>query len=507
MLKNLFQIPDTFDPDDRRRRQVLNTLLLFFIVGGVAAESLTLLAKYTPFTFSNSGTEYFFIAGLWGEVLCVILLFTNRSPRVPAWFSSTAFIVLMIPIFSLSDNPDAVYNGRSTIMWAIPVIVGAIIFRPGYGFLIAAVICGLMQFFTLVDNQALNSANYYSMLVLFFIAYTSWLGMSIANRAIQDARRHAANLETILNSIADGVLVLDSQGSFISANPALLRMIPKDELAEICSKPLEKTISWKRKVFAVTASPVPRVGSVAVFRDETRRHEIERARDALIATVSHEFRTPLAAVMNYLEMLLMLSKMGKIDNEAFTEHLTRALESSNRLHHLIVNIIDLAQIQAGMLELKPQHFNLSALFEKSRQLLDALLNQKRLSYELSIAPDVPAEITGDPERLHQVLVNLIGNAIKFTNQGGVKVRVFLPQEGILSIEVADTGPGIPEEQLPDIFEVFRRGSNYVRRERQGAGLGLSITKEIITCMGGEISVSSALGVGSAFTVSLPCGGD
>jgi len=99
---------------------------------------------------------------------------------------------------------------------------------------------------------------------------------------------------------------------------------------------------------------------------------------------------------------------------------------------------------------------------------------------------VPAEITGDPERLHQVLMNLIGNAIKFTNQGGVKVKVSLPQEEMLSIEVADTGPGIPDEQLPDIFEVFRRGSNYAQRERQGAGLGLSITKEIITRMGGEI---------------------
>jgi signal transduction histidine kinase len=362
-----------------------------------------------------------------------------------------------------------------------------------------------MQFYNYVDNQALNSANYYSMLVLVFIAYISWLGMSIANRAIQDARRHAANLEAILNNIADGVLVLDAQGSFISANPALLRIIPEDELREMSSKPLEKIIRWRNKVFAVTASPVPGVGSVAVFRDETRRHETERARDALIATVSHEFRTPLAAVMNYLEMLLMLSKMRKIDNAAFTEHLTRALENSKRLHQLVVNTIDLAQIQAGMLELKPQRFNLSTLFEKIRQFLDVLLNQKHLSYELSIAQGVPAEITGDPERLHQALVNLIGNAIKFTNQGGVKVRVFLPREETLSIEVVDTGPGIPEEQLPDIFEVFRRGSNYVRRERQGAGLGLSITKEIVTLMGGEISVSSALGVGSVFTVSLPYG--
>ncbi len=505
MLRSLFHIPDTFAPDDRRRRQVLNTLLIFFILGDLAAESLTFLAycKCTAFVFTDSGIEYFLIPSLWGLAICFVLMFTNRSARVPVWLSGAVFMALMIALFLASDTPNEVYNGRSTIMWSIPVMVGALIFHPGYGFVIALFICGLMQFYNATDNNPANSANYYSMLVLVFIAYISWLGMTIAKHAIDDARRHAANLEAILNSIADGVLVLNLEGGFISANPALLRMIPEDDLKEICAKPLDKIIHWERKIFAVTASPVPGVGSVAVFRDETRRHETERARDALLATVSHEFRTPLAAVMNYLEMLLMLSKMRKIDNAAFTEHLTRALENSKRLQQLVSNIIDQAQIQAGVLELKRQRFDLPSLLDKSRQFLNALLQQKRLSYELSIAQDVPLEITGDPDRLHQVLVNLIGNAIKFTDQGGITVQVSLHRKETLSIEVADTGPGIPEEQLPDIFEVFRRGSNYIKREHQGAGLGLSIAKEIVTRMGGEIAVSSALGVGSAFTVFLP----
>jgi signal transduction histidine kinase len=113
------------------------------------------------------------------------------------------------------------------------------------------------------------------------------------------------------------------------------------------------------------------------------------------------------------------------------------------------------------------------------------------------------EICGDPNRLNQVLVNLIGNAIKFTNEGGIKVNVSTPTKEKLSIQVADSGLGIPPEQLPDIFEAFRRGSNYIHRERQGAGLGLSIAKEIITRMGGEISVASEPGQGSIFTVLLP----
>jgi signal transduction histidine kinase len=249
---------------------------------------------------------------------------------------------------------------------------------------------------------------------------------------------------------------------------------------------------------------VPGVGSVVIFREETRRHETERAKDAL-ATASHELRTPLGAVMNYLELLMMLNEVGQVNTAKFQEHLTRALENCKRLLNLINDILDQAQFQAGVLELRQQPFNLPALLEKSRQPLDALIKEKGLSYELNIAPDVPAEINGDPDRMQQVLSKLVSNAVKFTNQGGITVNVSLPREDLLCIEVIDTGPGIPAEQLPDIFEPFRRGSNYAQREHQGAGLGLSIAKQIVARMGGEISVSSVLGVGSTFTVFIPLG--
>jgi signal transduction histidine kinase len=321
--------------------------------------------------------------------------------------------------------------------------------------------------------------------------------------AEQATRAMAANNEAVLNNIADGVLVLDLQGNLLSANPALLRMIPEEDLPEIISEPLGKTIQWKRKVFSVTAAPVPDVGTVAVFRDETRRREMERAKDAMLATASHELRTPLTAVMNYIELMIVLTGMGRVNTTEFGEHLERALENSRRLQRLVVAILDQAQIQAGGLILKNQRINLASLFEKADQLLHSLVEQKGLSYELTIHPDVPEVIVGDPDRLHQVLVNLIGNAIKFTERGGVKVTVSTDRAERLSIAVADTGPGIPSERLPDIFEAFRRGSDYAQREHQGAGLGLSIVKEIVTRMGGNVSVSSEPGVGSIFTISIP----
>lgn len=207
--------------------------------------------------------------------------------------------------------------------------------------------------------------------------------------------------------------------------------------------------------------------------------------------------------MNYLELLLMLSQIGRANSEEFTLHLARALENSRRLQNLINDILDQAQIQAGVLKLNYQPFDLRGMLVKVGHLLGSLLQQKNLSYALAITPDVPAKILGDPDRLHQVLVNLIGNGIKFTNQGGISVNVSMNTNEKLSIQITDTGPGIPAEQLPDIFEAFRRGSNYTQREQQGAGLGLSIAREIITLMGGEISVISQLGAGSTFTVIVP----
>lgn len=501
MLKNLFRIPDTFDPDDRRRRQVLNILLIVFLPASFLFIILVLLIIYYHIDpHGSKDDEILVLPGILFLIANSVLLVANRSKSVPGWLTGIIFLALIISITSQADTPEQLYNGRSLIVWVVPIMLGSVVLRPGFAFMVAAVTCGLLWFFWHNPN---GTTNYYSIANLFIIAFISWLGMSIAERAIRDARHQAANNQAILNNIADGVLVLDLQGRLLSANPALLRMIPEGQLQKMIARPLGATVQWKHRVFSVTSSPVPEVGTVAVFRDETRRRETERARDALIATASHELRTPLAAVMNYVELLLVLGQAGRVDAAEFTEHLARALENCKRLHKLVNDILDQAQIQAGTLELKNQPFDMRALLEKTHRLLESLIEKKNLSYEMNVELDVPAEFVGDAERLQQVLVNLIGNAIKFTDQGGIKVSAAVPRKNELYIQVADSGPGIPPEQLPDIFEAFRRGSDYAQRERPGAGLGLSIVKEILTRMGGEIFVASEPGVGSTFTITLP----
>ncbi|MGC1378459.1 MAG: ATP-binding protein [Anaerolineales bacterium] len=499
MLKNLFDIPSTFESDDYRCKRSLNILLVSFT--GLAL--LVVILVFTLRVFHSVPVEMTTQPLAIAAVMIALngaLLAANRWLKTPGWLNAAIFVTCLTVAIFLADKPDELSNGTSLVAWVVPIMVGVVLLRPVFVFLITSVIS---VFILIFSSQANGVPNYYAVITLFAIALLCWLAMSIANQAIRDARRQTANIEAILNGITDGVLVLDRDGGFISANRALLKMIPEDKLREMNSKPLEETIQWKRTVFSVTASAIPGVGSVVIFRDETRRHETERAKDALLATASHELRTPLGAVMNYLELLMMLNEMGQVNTAKFQEHLTRALENCKRLLNLINDILDQAQFQAGVLELKQQIFNLPALLEKSRQPLDALLKEKGLSYELNIFPGVPAEISSDPDRMQQMLWNLISNAVKFTNQGGITVNVSLLRTDTLCIEVIDTGPGIPDEQLPDIFEPFRRGSNYAQREHQGAGLGLSIAREIVARMGGEISVSSALGVGSTFIVFLP----
>lgn len=499
MLKAIFTLPRVFSTDEHRRRMILNASLIIFTVMALLGIILILFTMNKP--SDRAQADILLKMSLLTVVTMGTLLIANRSPKVPGWLTGIIFIAFLIAFISRSDTPHELYNGRSLIAWVLPVMIGAIILSPQSVFIVVAVILGLIQFLT--PRFTGEGVNYFAMIILLIVAFISWVEMTIANNAIRTTRYETANKQAILNSIADGVLVIDLQGKLLSANPALLQMISEADLREIITKPLEKTIQWKRKIFSVTASPLPEIGTVAIFRDDTRRHEIEHARDALLATGSHELRTPLAAVMNYLELLIMLSQMGKVNGQEFSEHLMRALENSKRLQNLINDILDQAQIQAGVLTLNIQPFDLRSMLMKVGHLLGGLMQQKNLSYTLSIAYDVPSRIQGDPDRLHQVLINLIGNGIKFTNQGGINVYVSMESKEKISIKIIDTGPGIPPEQLPDIFEAFRRGSNYAQREQQGAGLGLSIAREIVTLMGGEISVISQIGTGSTFTILLP----
>ena len=242
----------------------------------------------------------------------------------------------------------------------------------------------------------------------------------------------------------------------------------------------------------------------AVMREARDLAErVARARSAFLANMSHEIRTPMNAVLGFVELIL--------DTELTTEQ-RRALElvrsSSEALLMILNDILDYSKIEAEHLELEAIPFDISKVVHATASLLAVRAREKHLELLAEVDADVPRAVRGDPTRLRQVLMNLIGNAIKFTEQGEVVVSVGATQtDGTvrLSFAVRDTGIGIAPEHIGSVFKEFTQADSTMTRRYGGTGLGLAISQRLVKLMGGEIGVKSELGRGSefAFSVTLP----
>jgi signal transduction histidine kinase len=179
------------------------------------------------------------------------------------------------------------------------------------------------------------------------------------------------------------------------------------------------------------------------------------------------------------------------------------VESADYLSQMVNDLLDEAQIESRNMTLNMGFFSPADLLQKVGTSMDVLAHNKELDLTIELSPQMPATLYGDERRLQQIIINLVGNAIKFTQQGGVKVRVFQPSAIYWAFQVIDTGAGIPKDAQAYIFEPFRQVDNSITRENRGTGLGLSITKQLVALMDGEISLESEPGQGSTFTVTLP----
>lgn len=221
----------------------------------------------------------------------------------------------------------------------------------------------------------------------------------------------------------------------------------------------------------------------------------------LLAKVSHELRTPLGAIMGFAEML----EGGVYGSNSAEQQqaLSEIIESSQYLASLVNELLNQAQLESGRLKLETSTFTPTALIEPIFSKMKILAQTKGLTLQSDIADDFPATLRGDLTRLQQILVNLISNAIKFTERGMVKVRLYRPYLHQYAIQITDTGIGIPTEAQAYIFEPFRQVDGSLTRTQAGTGLGLSIVKQLTELMGGQIYVDSQPGFGSTFTVLLP----
>jgi signal transduction histidine kinase len=230
--------------------------------------------------------------------------------------------------------------------------------------------------------------------------------------------------------------------------------------------------------------------------------ELEQAskhKSQFLANMSHELRTPLNAILGYTE--LIIDNVYGETPEKMRSVLQRIETNGKHLLGLINDVLDLSKIEAGQLALMLGDYSLKNVVQTAYTAVEPLASQKKLQLKMELPADLPAG-RGDEQRLRQVLLNLVGNAIKFTDSGEVLIKAAIA-DGSFSVAVRDTGPGISVGDQAKLFQEFQQADNSITRKKGGTGLGLAISKRIIELHGGKIWVESVLGQGSTFAFTLP----
>lgn len=348
----------------------------------------------------------------------------------------------------------------------------------------------------------------------------------------------------VFESLSDAVIVLDSELRIVELNPASLTIFDlkhgsvigkpfrevfhpwiyinendlqtpryyKEILVHDDGEPMRwmhlhvselKNGSSQNEGWIVTLRDVTSIkeneSALAIARDEAMRANSFKMQ--LLANVSHELRTPLGIILGYTDLIVRKSYGDLTDKQV--NILGRIRDSTQYLEVLVSELLDQAQLDSGKLKLSIASFEPREVLGSILSQLSLLAEGKNLTFQATISDAMPLSIVGDSQRIKQILVNLISNAIKFTETGGITVDIFTNSQTEWTLRVVDTGPGIPPEALQTIFEPFKQLAEANKTLRKGYGLGLSISRQIIKLMGGTISVESTVGKGTTFTVSLP----
>jgi PAS domain S-box-containing protein len=548
------------DADVARRGRLLNILLLGMFVADIIFGIIGFLAVISS-GWSQQDEIQLLVISVLGAVFIVGMYFLNRSGKV--YLASALFLLGLLVLIANSDETAQVVAGRTTMVFILPIIMSSVLLKPAASFVMAT-LSGLILIVLGVVNMLflsnLVSTIFVEIGIFYLVALVSWLSARSLEKALADLRvinteldRRVADRtrdlaealirvqlessknQAILESIADGVIVFDQAGVATLVNPAVSKLLNVPP-QQIVGRKIETLMAegvavsdqeavleqvrgqesavrlpglrfqWGKKTLSASFAPIQIQqdtgrGTVAVFRDFTREAELENMKSMLVSMVSHELRTPLGAIIGYGE-ILQEQIYGPL-TERQTSLVERLIANAQRLVSLVNDLLDRARLEAGKLKLQSVAFSPQQLLDDLLSTTTPIAKAKHLEVVTHIAPTVPDMLQGDPQRLLQILINLVGNSVKFTEHGTISVKLDRPDETHWSLQVNDTGMGIPPDDQPYVFDVFRQADGSATRQHGGAGLGLSIVKQLATLMGGDIDLISAVGQGSTFTVTLP----
>jgi signal transduction histidine kinase/DNA-binding NarL/FixJ family response regulator len=455
LLNQITNVPSP-DPDDARRKRLLNIILVGFF--GI----VSLFLAYIILLYFATGNLYSFSRGNSMFMYCAIVLAGTALiylwGRVNTQMAGFVFISFLVLALFLGGELENVINGQDVIFFAVPIGMASIL-SPFLGFVVAvfvSLIHACLALFVL-HNTGLEMTLYLAYLAISFVA---WLSANALEETVKQLR--LANTElNVVNAILS------------------------DERNSLEERVQERTAQLEEA--------------------RSRADAASHAKSTFLANMSHELRTPLNGILGYVQIL---GRRADLD-EQVKHGLNVIRQSGDHLLMLINDVLDLAKIEAGRLELNPAPANLPSFLDGVCGIMRSRADQKGVKFN-SLAGTLPLIVQIDEKRLRQVLLNLIGNAIKFTDTGG-RVTLRVTSSGrveggtAVCFDITDSGIGMTPEQMARLFRTFEQVSDDRRYRAQGTGLGLALSQQLVGQMGGVIEVQSKPGEGSRFwfTIALP----
>ena len=493
---------------------------LMFALGDVVWGSYTISGEEAPFP---SAADWLYLAGypllIAGGVLLLRPL-GRAQGRLATIDAAVIAIGFAVPTWAFLIQPftETGASLESAVLVAYPcadlalvVLLSRLLITPAWrnaAFRLFVAGVGLMLVADIVYYGVGGANEYYAWLdAAYTLVYVCW-GAGALHPSMRRLSTELAQGDTRLTPFGVGVMTLAAASvpatlawglwgggeidAFVFAATTALVLLVLARMAALVRD--SERLREEERLARAEAEATQRL----LAEQNDRLRELDRAKDEFISLISHDLRTPLTSITGYTELLIEEDDEGPEDRRRFLEIIRR---NGDRLLRMVDDLLFLARLQAGKLELEMREADLGQVVEDAVQGLGPRARAQRI--ELQAEVHGPVRLYADPDRLGQLCDNLVSNALKFTQEGGsVTVRAW-SEDGRALLEVSDTGIGIPADEVDRLFDRFFRASSATERQLPGTGLGLTITKAIVDAHGGSVRVTSELGAGTTFRVDLP----